>query len=300
MFMLRGIALTLVLVATTLCGSSLQAKSHSQSKGRVLVVLSSANELTLRNGQKYPTGFYLNEFAVPVKALIQAGYEPVFADPKGNVVKWDAHSASPRYFGGSEKALQDTIQFVEGLDSLKHPRSLASVNAEGINAYVGIVIPGGHAPLEDLMTDPDLGKILRAFHSAGKTTALICHGPVALASSLPDASGFHDALMTGNMNDIRQLAGGWPYAGYRMTVFSIPEEHFAETHQLNGQVFFYPATALTDAGATVETAKAWAPNVVTDRELITAQQPFSDKEFSAALIKALDNQTKPQDVPSLK
>ena len=287
--MLRGVV-TILLFAMTFCGFSLQATAQSHNKGRVLVVLSSAHELTLRNGRKYPTGFFLNEFAVPVKALIQAGYEPVFADPQGNAVTWDAHSASPRYFGGSEKALQDTIQFVEGLDALRHPHTLASVRAEGIGPYVGIIVPGGHAPLEDLMTDPDLGQILRAFHNAGKTTGLICHGPVALASSLPDARGFYAALVAGNATAIRRFAAGWPYVGYRMTVFSIPEEQFAETHQLKGRVFFYPATALMDAGATVEEAGIWTPNVVKDRELITAQQPFSDKQFSVALVRALDNQ----------
>lgn len=289
--MLRGVVTTL-LFAITLCGLSLQATAQSYNKGRMLVVLSSAHELTLRDGRQHPTGFFLNEFAVPVEALIQAGYEPVFADPQGNAVTWDKHSASPRYFGGSEKTLQDTIHFVEGLDALKHPRTLASVHAEGIGAYVGIIVPGGHAPLEDLMTDPDLGQILLAFHNAGKTTGLICHGPVALASSLPDARGFHAALITGNGNEIRRLAAGWPYAGYHLTVFSTPEEKFAETHQLNGHVLFYPATALTDAGAIVEAAGIWTPNVVTDRELITAQQPFSDKEFSVALVNALDKQKK--------
>lgn len=294
--MLRGI-ITLLL-AVTICGLSPQASAQSHSRGRVLVVLSSAHTLTLRGGQQHPTGFFLNEFSVPVEALIKAGYEPVFADPQGNAVTWDAHSAAPRYFGGSEKALQDTIHFVEGLDALRHPRTLASIRAEGIGAYVGIVVPGGHAPLEDLMTDPDLGMILRAFHDAGKTTGLICHGPVALTSSLPDAKGFRAALVAGNAADIHRLAAGWPYAGYRMTVFSTPEEQVSETHLLNGKVLFYPATALTDAGAKVEEAGIWTPHVVTDRELITAQQPFSDKLFSIALVKALDRQTDRPSAPS--
>lgn len=287
--MLRSV-ITALLLVVTLCGLSRKAEAQPPTKGRVLVVLSSASHLTLRDGQRHPTGFFLNEFAVPVEALIQAGYEPVFANPLGNAVTWDTHSASSRYFGGSEKSLQNTLHFVEKLDALKHPHTLASVRAEGINAYVGVLIPGGHAPLEDLMTNPDLGQILRSFHNAGKTTALICHGPVALVSSLPDARNFQAALVSGNVNDMRRLAAGWPYAGYHMTVFSTPEEQFSETHQLNGHVFFYPATALANAGGTVTAAKIWTPHVVIDRELITAQQPFSDKVFSEALVKALNSQ----------
>jgi putative intracellular protease/amidase len=41
-------------------------------------------------------------------------------------------------------------------------------------------VPGGHAPMQDLLADPALGRLLRAFHAEGKTTALVCHGPIAL------------------------------------------------------------------------------------------------------------------------
>jgi putative intracellular protease/amidase len=41
------------------------------------------------------------------------------------------------------------------------------------------------------------------------------------------------------------------------------------------------------AGAQISNAAPWQPNVVVDRELITAQQPFSDKAFAAAFIAKL-------------
>jgi putative intracellular protease/amidase len=37
----------------------------------------------------------------------------------------------------------------------------------------------------------------------------------------------------------------------------------------------------------ISNAAPWQPNVVVDRELITAQQPFSDKAFAAAFIAKL-------------
>jgi hypothetical protein len=40
-----------------------------------LVVVSSANALELRDGKSYPTGFFLNEVAAPVRALMEAGCE---------------------------------------------------------------------------------------------------------------------------------------------------------------------------------------------------------------------------------
>jgi putative intracellular protease/amidase len=36
----------------------------------------------------------------------------------------------------------------------------------------------------DLLQDPDLGEVLRPAHSTAKTTALLCHGPVAISSGL--------------------------------------------------------------------------------------------------------------------
>jgi putative intracellular protease/amidase len=35
-------------------------------------------------------------------------------------------------------------------------------------------------------------------------------------------------------------------------------------------------------------AKAWSPNVVVDRELITGQNPFSDHALAKALVEKLD------------
>ena len=57
----------------------------AQSKGKVLVVMSSAHELDLKDGKKYATGYYLNEFVVPYRKLVEAGYEPVIANPKGDM-----------------------------------------------------------------------------------------------------------------------------------------------------------------------------------------------------------------------
>ena len=37
----------------------------------------------------------------------------------------------------------------------------------------------------DLMQDLDVGEILRQFHEHSKTTALLCHGPAAVAASVP-------------------------------------------------------------------------------------------------------------------
>src|SRR5579875_550678 len=44
-------------------------KVTPMSKGKVLVVMSSAKSLDLKDGKAYSTGYYLNEFVVPYRKL---------------------------------------------------------------------------------------------------------------------------------------------------------------------------------------------------------------------------------------
>ncbi len=258
------------------------------SKGKVLVVMSSANSLDLKDGRKYTTGYYLNEFVVPYRKLIEAGYEPVIANPKGDLPVMDANSNNAMFFGGDDAARADALAYAQGLEPLKHPKTLSSVVAEGTAGYVGLFIPGGHAPMADLITDANLGKILTSFHTTGRTTGIICHGPIVLLSALPNAQAFTQSLIA-NDGQASSLAAGWPYAGYRVTIFATGEEQALEgPGGLGGHVQFYPVNALAEAGARVETIANWHSNVVVDRELITGQQPMSAPEFGDTLVRQLD------------
>ena len=277
-----------VLLAGALGAMLHPASAQPHSKGRVLVVLSSAHELQLRDGKTYATGVFFNEFVSPVRAIIEAGYEPVFASPDASPVHFDAHSVAPAYFGGSQEKLDDAKRFVDGLSAAQHPMTLATVRAEGVASYVGVIVPGGHAPWQDLATNADLGAVLSAFHAASKPTALICHGPAALLSTLPDASAFEAAMVKGDAAAAQKLATNWPYAGYHMTAFSTSEERFVEPRLLQGQVRFFLAEALAQAGGRVEAGPDRHSAIVQDRELITGQQPVSDAEFSKAVVAALD------------
>ena len=94
----------------------------------------------------------------------------------------------------------------------------------------------------DLMQDPDLGEILRHVHSTAKPTALLCHGPIAIAAAMPKAKEFRAALVAGKPEEAKRLAEGWQYAGYRMTVFSNDEEHYAEEHLWVAAKFRFTST----------------------------------------------------------
>ncbi|QWT21570.1 type 1 glutamine amidotransferase domain-containing protein [Bacillus sp. NP157] len=261
--------------------------ASAQSKGKVLVVMSSAHELDLKDGKTYSTGYYLNEFVVPYRKLVDAGYEPVIVNPNGDEPVMDVNSNNKMFFGGDDAARADALKYAQGIAQLKHPKTLASVVAEGTNGYVGLFIPGGHAPMVDLLKDKNLGKILVSFHDTGRPTGIICHGPIVLLSALKDPDAFV-ASMIANDGKANELARGWPYAGYRVTVFSTGEEQQLEGPQgLGGSVQFYPVNALAEAGAHVDTVANWHSNVVVDRELITGQQPMSAPEFGDVLVAKL-------------
>src|SRR6201992_750282 len=103
------------------------------TQGKVLVVMSSANSLDLRDGKKYSTGYYLNEFVVPYRKLIEAGYEPVIANPKGDLPVMDVNSNNKMFFGGDDAARAEALKYAQGIQQLKHPKTLAAVVAEGTN-----------------------------------------------------------------------------------------------------------------------------------------------------------------------
>ena len=280
-----GVAMALAMAIGLSSGAS-----AAPSKGKVLVVMSSGHELALKDGKTYTTGYYLNEFVIPYQKLIAAGYEPVIADPNGDTPVMDANSNNAMFFGGDDKARADALAYAQGLKALDHPKTLASVVAEGTQGYVGVFIPGGHAPMVDLLKDKNLGKILTSFHDTHRPTGIICHGPIVLLSTLSDPDAFINSMIAGD-GKANGLAGNWPYAGYHLTVFSTGEEEFLETPSsplyLGGNVQFYPVNALAEAGAHVESVANWHPNVVVDRELITAQQPMSAPAFGDALVAKL-------------
>ncbi|MBX3171606.1 MAG: type 1 glutamine amidotransferase domain-containing protein [Candidatus Eremiobacteraeota bacterium] len=250
---------------------------------KILVILSSANHLELADGQRLETGFFLNELGVPAQQLVSAGFQLVLANPRGNRPAMDANSDDASFFGHDEERYQRTRAFVHELPDLDQPKSFAQILTEGLQDYAGVFVPGGHAPMADLLMDAQLGQILRHFHQHAKPTAMICHGPAAALSAQFDPIGFVAALKEG-----REVpAQDWIYANYSMTVFSNIEERLAEL-KMPARMQFHIESALKLAGAKIEVA--WIPmqsKVVRDRELITGQNPASDAELAGQFLEML-------------
>ncbi|TAL18799.1 type 1 glutamine amidotransferase domain-containing protein [bacterium] len=257
------------------------------SKGTVLIAASGAKALELSGGRTVPTGFYLDELSVPALTLIDAGYEIALATPNGVAPAMDARSEKVSRFGGDPEKLRRALAFVRAHPSVLKPLGFGEAASGRLESFAALFIPGGHGPMADLMTDPELGKILRHFHETGKPTASLCHGPVALLAALKRAADYRRALASGDAEAAKKASSGWQYADYRMTVYSTEEEKSVEKNVFGGRLPFYAADALSGAGGLVENGPPRKPFTVRDRELITGQNPASGQALADALLGAL-------------
>src|SRR5438309_7945980 len=111
----------------TLIGVMMMATTFAASAApKVLVVFSSETKITVMNNGKpveHPTGFFLSELMVPLKALIAAGFEPVYASPKGGTPVMDKVSDSAFWFGNDEREYRSVRADYEALGITTRPLS---------------------------------------------------------------------------------------------------------------------------------------------------------------------------------
>jgi putative intracellular protease/amidase len=62
------------------------------------------------------------------------------------------------------------VETMKNENNLASPRPFSSISDNELASYVGVFIPGGHAPMMDLGDNADLGRILLHFHNSQKPT----------------------------------------------------------------------------------------------------------------------------------
>jgi putative intracellular protease/amidase len=178
----------------------------------ILMVVSAADSLTMKDGSQHPTGFWAEELVVAHRTLQQAGHNVDFATPGGVKPTVDKISLQPDMVGSEERA-EDFRTYLEMIDvDLFAPLVLADVDMSG---YDAVVLPGGHGPMADLFQDKDLGRILVEADGASKIIAPFCHGPAGLLSATALVRGdgaAREGRQRGNRPGLGQShgAGGQP------------------------------------------------------------------------------------------
>jgi putative intracellular protease/amidase len=223
---------------------------------KVLLVLTSHDQLG-NTGKK--TGFWLEELAAPYYAFEDAGAEMTLASPKGGQPPLDPKSDEPMF--------QTELTRRFNADEAAKRRLANTVRLDSVNQadYDTVFYPGGHGPMWDLAEDPNSINLIESFIAAGKTIALVCHAPGVLHRvKNPDGTPF--------------------VAGRKVTGFTNGEE---EAVGLTKVVPFLVEDELLSLGAIFSKVKDWGVHIVTDRQLITGQNPASSGPAARVLIEAL-------------
>ncbi|WP_299538197.1 type 1 glutamine amidotransferase domain-containing protein [uncultured Streptomyces sp.] len=228
---------------------------------KILFVMTGADFWTLADGTKHPTGFWAEEAAAPYEAFKGAGHQVVVATPGGVEPTVDRGSLAPGANGGQEGA-DRVAATLEAMTELREPVRLEDVELEDFDA---VFYPGGHGPMEDLAVDPVSGALLVEALDSGKPLGVVCHAPAALLAAVrPD--------------------GTPAFAGYRLTGFTNAEETQAG---LADKAKWLLQDRLVEIGTDFRETDPWAPYVVTDRNLITGQNPASSAPLAQEMLKRL-------------
>lgn len=242
-YLIPTITLLFTMVLST--PSSAQVK-----KPRVLILVTSVDKFA--NGTE--TGLWLEEFAVPYNTLVQGGADVTVVSPKGGATPVDPHSKGnaeqEKAWANAEKVLRNTVPLTSAVKAAD---------------YDAIFAPGGHGPLFDLATDPEVAKLISAFSRQGKPVAAVCHGPAALVGATL-ANG--DSIIKGK----------------KVTAFSDSEEIAAG---LQNAVPFSIQQKLATLGGQFSQASNFAEYAVEDGNLITGQNPASSAKVASLLLAKL-------------
>lgn len=228
---------------------------------RILMIVSAADSLTMRDGTEHPTGFWAEELVVAHRKLREAGHAVEVATPGGRRPTVDAVSLEPDSAGGREQAEEFRAYLAEIDAELSAPLVLADVDDAG---YDAVVLPGGHGPMADLRHNASLGRILARSDRAGRIIAPYCHGPAGLLSAQDD--------------------GAFLFAGRRMTAFTNEEELNGGTGE---NTPWFLETVLREKGAVVDVGPAWSSHVIRDGNLVTGQNPQSSEAVIDVVLEAL-------------
>ncbi|MFZ3144229.1 type 1 glutamine amidotransferase domain-containing protein [Psychrobacter glacincola] len=218
----------------------------------ILMVLTSHDKLG-DTGKK--TGFWLEEFAAPYYAFLDAGVNITLASPAGGQPPLDPSSDTP------DAQTKDTKRFKEDSEAqerLATTKKLADMKAEDFDS---VFYPGGHGPMWDLAVDKNSIALIETFIKQDKPVAFVCHSPAALKNV--------------------KIDGEYLVKGKTVTGFSNTEE---EGVQLTDVVPFLLEDVLKANGGNYEKGADWESFVVEDGLLITGQNPASSEEAAKRLM----------------
>ncbi|MEP7731370.1 type 1 glutamine amidotransferase domain-containing protein [Marinomonas primoryensis] len=227
------------------------------STKKILVVLTSHSDL---GDTGHKTGFWVEEFAAPYYAFIDAGAEVTVATPKGGQAPIDPNSEAPDAQTGA------TTRFYEdqtAQDIIANTHLLSDMKQDDFDA---IFYPGGHGPLWDLTDNTDSIALIESFLQANKPISSVCHAPSAFLN-------------------IKDASGEYFIKGKTVTGFTNSEEAAV---QLTDIVPFLLEDEMKKRGADYKNTADWTAFAVQDGLMITGQNPASSELVAEKLLAQLN------------
>ena len=223
---------------------------------KILMVLTSHAELG-NTGEK--TGFWVEEFAAPYYAFVDAGIKVTLASPNGGQPPIDPTSTLADFQTEATKRY-DADSGAQTL--MANTKVLSEVNSSD---YDAVFYPGGHGPLWDLVDNIDSVSLIESFIKEQKPVAGVCHAS-AVFLNVKDADG--NALV----------------AGKKVTGFTNSEEAAV---QLTDIVPFLVEDELIKKGGDYQKTDDWGVLALEDGLLITGQNPASSELAAKKLLTKL-------------
>lgn len=223
---------------------------------KVLMVITSHAELG-NTGEK--TGFWVEEFAAPYYAFIDAGVEVTLASPAGGQPPVDPKSEMSDFQTASTERF-DADAEAKALVANTH--KLADMTSTDFDA---VFYPGGHGPLWDLTSNTDSIALIESFLADNKPVAAVCHAPAVLLN-------------------VKGVDGDYAVKGKAVTGFTNAEE---KAVQLTDVVPFLLEDELIQRGGDFQKGADWNAFAIQDGLLISGQNPASSTLVAEKLLLAL-------------
>ncbi|HEA19155.1 MAG TPA: type 1 glutamine amidotransferase domain-containing protein [Pseudoalteromonas prydzensis] len=223
---------------------------------KILIVLTSHAEL---GDTGHKTGFWIEEFAAPYYAFIDAGAEVTLASVQGGQPPIDPNSTAPDAATDATKRF-DNDSAAQTL--MANTKLLSEVNASDFD---GVFYPGGHGPLWDLVDNTDSIALIEEFINTEKPVAAVCHASAVFLN-------------------VKNSDGTALVAGKKVTGFSNSEE---DAVQLTDIVPLLVEDELIKKGGNYQKTDDWGVLALEDGLLITGQNPASSELAAKKLLTKL-------------
>jgi len=226
------------------------------SAKKILMVLTSHDQL---GDTGHKTGFWVEEFAAPYYAFIDAGVEVTLASVKGGQPPVDPNSAAPDAATNATKRFE---QDSAAKTLMANTKPLAEVKADDFDA---VFYPGGHGPLWDLVDNQDSISLIEQFLNSEKPVGAVCHASAVLLNA-------------------KNAAGKSVVFDKKVTGFSNSEE---DAVQLTNVVPLLVEDELIKQGGQYQKTDDWGELAIEDGLLITGQNPASSELTAKKLLTKL-------------